>query len=203
MTPSRPVRGEIVGDLGCGIRCRGFSRARWYSRCRSFDVMSTYRIVISGSAWPSNFINAGKVTLERIISLADLCRLFRVRNSRHTWATELLNCGIGLPALMKLMGHKSIQMTLRYLKVAQPDLQREFYRARQNSTQPYTLPSLSVSTATPDLPGIRQALAATRHLLEMYRRQFSDDKTRRRLQRLDHRLLAIAQQLQNIAGPEK
>jgi integrase len=122
---------------------------------------------------------------------------------RHTWATELLNCGIGLPALMKLMGHKSIQMTLRYLKVAQPDLQREFYRARQNSTQSYSLPSLSVSTATPDLPGIRQALAATRHLLEMYRRQFSDDKTRRRLQRLDHRLLAITQQLQNIATPEK
>ena len=84
---------------------------------------------------------------------------------RHTWATELLNCGIGLPALMKLMGHKSIQMTLRYLKVAQPDLQREFYRARQNSTQSYSLPSLSVSTATPDLPGIHQALAATRHLL--------------------------------------
>jgi hypothetical protein len=80
---------------------------------------------------------------------------------RHTWATELLNCGIGLPALMKLMGHKSIQMTLRYLKVAQPDLQREFYRARQNSTQSYSLPSLSVSTATPDLPGIRQALAAS------------------------------------------
>jgi hypothetical protein len=104
---------------------------------------------------------------------------------------------------MKLMGHKSIQMTLRYLKVAQPDLQREFYRARQNSPQSYSLPSLSVSTATPDLPGIRQALAATRHLLEMYRRQFSDDKTRRRLQRLDHRLLAITQQLQNIAAPEK
>jgi site-specific recombinase XerD len=38
---------------------------------------------------------------------------------RHTWATELLNCGIGLPALT----------TLRCLKVAQPDLQREFYRA--------------------------------------------------------------------------
>lgn len=122
---------------------------------------------------------------------------------RHTWATELLNCGIGLPALMKLMGHKSIQMTLRYLKVAQPDLQREFYRARQNPTQTYSLPSLSASTATPDLPGIRQAVAATRHLLEMYRRQFSNDKTRRRLQRLDRRLLDIAQQLQNIATPEK
>jgi hypothetical protein len=122
---------------------------------------------------------------------------------RHTWATELLNCGIGLPALMKLMGHKSIQMTLRYLKVAQPDLQREFYRARQNSSQSYSLPSLSISTATPDLPGIRQAVAATRHLLEMYRRQFSDDKIGRRLQRLDRRLLDVDQQLQNIAGGEK
>ena len=80
-------------------------------------------------------------------------------------------------------------MTLRYLKVTQPDLQREFYRARQNSSQPYSLPSLSVSTATPDLPGIRQALAATRHLLEMYRRQLSDDRIRRRLRRLDRRLL--------------
>jgi hypothetical protein len=37
----------------------------------------------------------------------------------------------------------------------------------------------------------------------MYRRQFSDDKTRRRLQSLDHRLLAITQQFQNIAAREK
>jgi hypothetical protein len=37
----------------------------------------------------------------------------------------------------------------------------------------------------------------------MYRRQFSDDKSRRRLQRLDRRLLDVAQQLQNIATGEK
>ena len=104
---------------------------------------------------------------------------------------------------MELMGHKDIRMTLRYLKVTQPDLQREFYRARHNTAQPYCIPSLSVSTATSDLPGIRHALAATRHLLEMYRRQFSDDKTRRRLQRLDRRLLDVDQQLQNIAAGEK
>jgi len=41
----------------------------------------------------------------------------------------------------------------------------------------------------------RHALAATRHLLEMYRRQLSDDKIRRRLQRLDRRLLDVNQQL--------
>src|SRR5713101_221504 len=74
---------------------------------------------------------------------------------------------------------------------------------RHNTAQPYCIPSLSVSTATSDLPGIRHALAATRHLLEMYRRQFSDDKSGRRLQRLDRRLLDVDQQLQNIAAGKK
>jgi site-specific recombinase XerD len=122
---------------------------------------------------------------------------------RHTWASEMLRCGISLPALKELMGHKDIRMTLRYLKVTQPDLQREFYRARHNTAQPYGVPVLSVSTAASDLPGIRQALTATRHLLEMYRRQLSDDKISRRLRRLDRRLLDVDQQLQNLVEARK
>jgi hypothetical protein len=100
------------------------------------------------------------------------------------------------------MGHKDIRMTLRYLKVTQPDLQREFYRARHNTPQLYCIPSLTVSTATSDLAGIRHALAATRHLLEMYRRQLSADKIGRRLQRLDRRLLDVDRQLHNIQTGE-
>lgn len=122
---------------------------------------------------------------------------------RHTWASDMLRRGISLVALKELMGHKDIRMTLRYLKVTQPDLQREFYRARHNSAQLYCIPSLSVSTATSDLAGVRHALAATRHLLEMYRRQLSDDKARHRLQRLDRRLLDVDQQLQTITTGEK
>ena len=53
-----------------------------------------------------------------------------------------------------------------------------------------------------DLPGIRQALTATRHLLEMYRRQLDDPKIQRRLQRLDKRLLAVAQPLDRITTAE-
>jgi hypothetical protein len=53
------------------------------------------------------------------------------------------------------------------------------------------------------LPGIRQALAATRHLLEMYRPRLADEKTRRRLQRLDRRLLDVAVQLDRITTAEK
>ena len=153
-----------------------------------FALFQTLRLVLADAAQRAGCADTMPITPHRL---------------RHTWASDLLRRGISLPVLMQLMGHKDIRMTLRYLKVTQPDLQREFYKARQNTLQPYRLPALSASAATADLPGIQQALAATRHLLEMYRRQLCDDKARRRLQRLDRRLLDIAQQLQNITGGEK
>lgn len=123
---------------------------------------------------------------------------------RHTFASEMLRLGVSLPALMRLLGHKDIRMTLRYLQVTQQDLQREFHTARRHATQPHQVPVLSVPNSTrPDPPAIRQAIAATRHLLEMYRRGLADEKTRHRLQRLDKRLFQIALQLDHIATPEK
>jgi hypothetical protein len=124
---------------------------------------------------------------------------------RHSFATEMLQLGVSLPALMQLLGHKDIRMTLRYALVTQQDLQREFHRARQNATHPHRLPTLALPKDIPsaDLPGIRQALEATRHLLEMYRRQLSDEKTRRKLRRLDKRLLGVVSQLQGIHTEEK
>ncbi len=65
------------------------------------------------------------------------------------------------------------------------------------------MPAVPPPTAHSDLPGIRQAPAATRHLLEMYRRQFSEEKIRRKLQRLGRRLLDVASALDQIATPEK
>ena len=119
---------------------------------------------------------------------------------RHTFATEMLRLGVSLPALMQLLGHTDIRMTMRYLEVTQQDLQREFHAARQHSAHPHHLPILSVANASlsADLPGIHQALTATRHLLEMYRRQLSDEKARRTLHRLDRRLLAVASQLDRL-----
>jgi site-specific recombinase XerD len=122
---------------------------------------------------------------------------------RHTWATEMLRLGVSLPALMQLLGHKAIHMTLRYLQVTQPDLQREFHLARQNATHRLPARSFPATTTTADLPGIQQALAATCHLLEMYRRQLGDEKIRRQLQRLNNRLRAVASQLDQLASAEK
>jgi site-specific recombinase XerD len=124
---------------------------------------------------------------------------------RHDFATEMLRLGVSLPALMQMLGHKDIRMTLRYVLVTQQDLQREFHQARQNLAHPHRLPSLSLPKGieSADLPGIRQALAATRHLLEMYRRQRSDEKTKSKLGRLDRRLRAVASQLEHIDTDEK
>src|SRR5206468_12355384 len=50
---------------------------------------------------------------------------------RHTYATEMLRAGVTFPALMKLLGHTSADMTMQYLDVALQDLQREFRLARE------------------------------------------------------------------------
>jgi len=116
---------------------------------------------------------------------------------RHTFASEMLRLGVSLPALMQLLGHKDIRMTLRYVPVAPQDLQREFHTARQRAPHPHPVPALLPPNCptSADPSGIRQAITATRHLLEMYRRGLDDPKIQRRLQRLDKRLLAVAEQL--------
>jgi hypothetical protein len=96
---------------------------------------------------------------------------------------------------------------LRYLQVTQQDLQREFHLARQNAMQCHLVPKLllpdRLSSASSDLPGVRRALTATRHLLEMYRRQLADEESRRKLQRLDKRLLTVSLELDRLAIAEK
>ena len=124
---------------------------------------------------------------------------------RHSFASEMIRLRVSLPALMQLLGHHDIRMTMRYVEVVQLDLQREFHAARENAAQSHRCPILSVPnvSASADLPGIRQALNATRHLLEMYRRQLTDEKIRRTLQRLARRLLAVDSRLDRLATSEK
>jgi hypothetical protein len=108
---------------------------------------------------------------------------------------------------MQLLGHKDIRMTLRYIQVTQQDLQREFYIARRNAVSSQLVPTLSLpnrgSSATSDVPAILQAIAATRHLLEMYRRQSGEEQTSKRLQRLAKRLLSVATEFRRFATAEK
>jgi len=92
---------------------------------------------------------------------------------RHSFATEMVRLGVSLPALMQMLGHKDIRMTMRYVEVVQLDLQPEFHRARQNPLLLHSIPQLPLpsSTTAPDrvdLATIHQAIAATRHLLQLF-----------------------------------
>jgi hypothetical protein len=49
----------------------------------------------------------------------------------------------------------------------------------------------------------RKARRSVYSELEMFRRQLTDEKIRRRLHRLDRRLLRVATQLENLGEPEK
>ena len=112
---------------------------------------------------------------------------------RHSFATEMVRLGVSLPALMQMLGHKDVRMTLRYVAVVQLDLQREFHRARQNPVVFHSIPQLSVPSFTPapepvDLVTIRQALAATRHLFQLPQPQL-EAKAQRKLRQLSLRSL--------------
>ena len=48
---------------------------------------------------------------------------------RHTFAADMVRSGISVPALMRLMGHSRIEMTLRYVNLSAKDIRDEFLAA--------------------------------------------------------------------------
>jgi site-specific recombinase XerD len=120
---------------------------------------------------------------------------------RHSFATEMVRLGVSLPALMRIMGHRDIRMTLRYVEVVQLDLQREFHRARQSTASLYSILQLPLPSSTAptrvDLAAVRQSIAAARHLLHLIQPQL-EDKARRKLRRLAQRLLNIDHELDHL-----
>jgi len=118
---------------------------------------------------------------------------------RHSFATEMLRSGLSYPALMKLLGHTSPEMTLLYAEFTQNDLQREFRAIR---SQPrHRLPPPKAATAVPaDLFGALHAVQAAQHVLEMFRRSLpATDGSRLTLDRLVNRLIKITAVLRKLA----
>jgi site-specific recombinase XerD len=65
-------------------------------------------------------------TLRDTARAADCTGRVNPHRLRHSFATEMVRLGVSLPALMQMMGHRDIRMTLRYVEVVQLDRQREF-----------------------------------------------------------------------------
>jgi site-specific recombinase XerD len=141
-------------------------------------------------------------TLHEIAAAAGITAWIVPHQLRHTYATFMLRAGVSFPGIMKLLGHSSPDMTMRYLGVALPDLQREYQLARSQPRHLVPQPKPS-NSARADLPGLIEALRAAQHVLEMFRRTLPEGTSRRRLDRLANRLTKIVCEARTLEIPDK
>ena len=147
-------------------------------------------------------MSAGKLTPDRIITVANVWRLCRMRHSRHTYATEMLRAGASFPALMKLLGHASPEMTMNYAEFTPNDVCREFHELRSPSRHRPPPPKASTASFLADLPSSLQAIQAAQHVLEMFRRTLPEtDSASAVLDRMANRLTKIAAELRKLTAP--
>jgi site-specific recombinase XerD len=66
---------------------------------------------------------------------------------RHTYATSLVSAGINLFAVMRLLGHRNIHMTLRYTAITQENLLKDYHAAIKKLD--YATPPLDVAPVSP------------------------------------------------------
>jgi integrase len=120
---------------------------------------------------------------------------------RHTYATEMLRAGVGFPVLMKLLGHTSPEMTMRYLDVALTDLQREFQRARSQPRHLVPQPKMPSARLRAGIEGVIDSLLAAQHVLEMFRRALPKSSSRACLGRFSNRLTKILSEARKLRTP--
>ena len=117
---------------------------------------------------------------------------------RHTYATEMLRAGVSFPVLMKLLGHTSPDMTMRYVDVALTDLQREFQLARSRPRHLVPQPKVPSARIRAGIQGVIDSLLAAQHVLEMFRRVLPHGHSRACLDRLSNRLTKIVSETRKL-----
>jgi integrase-like protein len=120
---------------------------------------------------------------------------------RHSYASEMLRSGVGFPAVMKLLGHTSPEMTMRYIDVALSDLRREFDLARSQPRHLAPQPKAPIVSLRAGIDGVLDALLSAQHVLEMFRRALPNGVSRRCLDRLTNRLTKIITEARKLTIP--
>jgi hypothetical protein len=114
----------------------------------------------------------------------------------------MLRAGASLPAVKELLGHRTIEMTLRYVQVSQIDLQREYHQAREKMGSLHVIPKLRRDPGN-SFQTLQGLLDEARHSMEMWRRRITDEKAKRKLARLTNRLSKISAELSKLDEQEK
>lgn len=111
---------------------------------------------------------------------------------RHTFACEMLNCGMSLIALKDILGHKDIHMTLQYAAVAQGTVRDEFLKAYNLISKQYELPK-------PHSEPVFDPMKAMSDLVDYFKNQSSIKLPNQKdLKLITRRLKRIKQELMTI-----
>jgi site-specific recombinase XerD len=54
---------------------------------------------------------------------------YSLHSLRHTFATDMLNAGLRLEVLQQLLGHQSVEVTMRYAKMSDTTRENEYFKA--------------------------------------------------------------------------
>jgi site-specific recombinase XerD len=124
--------------------------------------------------------------LKAITARIDTAEPIHCHRLRHSFATEMARAGMPVPALMKLLGHQTPKMTMRYVEVAHVDVRQAYDQAlvqlRLNHTvQARALPPTSPTSQQPDPDQLLKLMQAIICGLESLRR---DAQTLKRTQQL-------------------
>ncbi len=121
---------------------------------------------------------------------------------RHTYATELLRNGVSLPGIMKLLGHRTLKMTLRYVAITNEDLGRDYLSAIAKANRRYSQTDVfaaleSRTDATP-MQTIELSFDQLITRLQSIRFDEEDAQRRKRLQRVVERLRRVQRDLSDL-----
>ena len=74
--------------------------------------------------------NNARVMFKKYLKQAGLqLKDYKLHCLRHTFATELLNAGMRIECVQQLLGHSSIEMTLRYARLSDKTREQEYFKA--------------------------------------------------------------------------
>jgi len=104
---------------------------------------------------------------------------------RHTYATQLLNAGMSLVGVMKLLGHRSLRMTMRYAAVTQETVVKDYFSAMAKISSRYELPGSASQISIGDTPDPDRML---RDVISYLRNNAATDNNAQRLITRIHKL---------------
>jgi integrase len=180
--------------------CQLVQRLRFF---RSFHPEPADGRLLARSSTREALIRKLRRYLHAVCAEAGIGKRIVPHQLRHTYASEMLRSGVEFVSIMKLLGHASPEMTMLYLDVTLPDLQREFQQGRSQPRHLAPQPKSHSASARAELVDVIDVLLTAQHVMEMFRRDLPDGAPRRCLDRLSNRLTKILSEIRGLNIPGK